>query len=72
VSPAAHSIGCVPARTTAPAPITAGAALLTAGPALIGASRLPRSTLTRRRAVDYCRVATALCRVSQARSQPAG
>jgi len=57
VSPAAHSIGCVPARTAAPA--------------LIGASRLPRSTLTRRRAVDYCRVATALCPVTQVRSQPA-
>jgi thiol-disulfide isomerase/thioredoxin len=55
VSLAAHSIGCVPART--------------ASRALIGAARLPRSTLTRRRAVDYCRVATALCRADRARSQ---
>jgi hypothetical protein len=30
---------------------------------------LPGSTLTRRRAVDYCRVATALCRAAHG-SQP--
>jgi len=47
VSPATHSIGTVPVRISA-SPVTA-------------AARLPESMLTRRRAVDYCRVATALC-----------
>ena len=46
--PGRASIRNVPARTSAPA--------------LMGAVRPPWSMLSRRRAVDYCRVATALCR----------
>jgi hypothetical protein len=56
VSPAAHSIGTMPARTAAPQAARA---------------RPSRSTLTRRRAVDYCRVATALCPAGDGTSQPA-
>jgi len=33
-------------------------------------ARPPRSLLTRRRAVDFCRVATAQCRVSPGSSLP--
>jgi hypothetical protein len=56
VRPAANNIGVVPVWTSAfPA---------------IGAARLPRSLLTRRRAVDFCRVATAQCRISYGRIQP--
>jgi hypothetical protein len=52
--PAAHSIGYVPAWTRLPA--------RTSSPP--SAPRPPWSTLTRRRAVDFCRVATALCRTA--------
>jgi len=57
LSPAAHSIGTVSARISAAS--------------VIGTARTPRPMLTRRRAVDFCRVATALCQAARGRSRPA-
>jgi hypothetical protein len=56
LSPAAHSIGTVLARTPA-ASVT-------------GTVRFRRLMLTKRRAVDFCRVATALCQAACGRPQP--
>ena len=55
-SPAAHTIGYVPAWTRLPA--------RTSAPSPLRSPRPPWSTLTRRLAVDFCRVATALCRTA--------
>ena len=65
---AAHNIGTVSSRTSSPARTSPHARTSAAGP--IGTARL-RPMLTRRRAVDFCRVATALCQTARGRSQPA-
>jgi hypothetical protein len=57
LSPAAHSIGTVPARTSAAY--------------VLKTARIPRPMLTRRRAVDFCRVATALCQAACGSSRSA-
>ena len=59
------AIKIMPAMGTKP-PIEATSAMPAIGTAI---GTLPGSTLTRRRAVDYCRVATALCRAAHG-SQP--
>jgi hypothetical protein len=59
---AAHSIGTVLAGRSVPAWGSASPAIETA--------QSPRPMLTRRRAVDFCRVATALCQAAHGSSQP--
>jgi hypothetical protein len=60
---ATHSIGTVLARSSVPARRSAASAT--------GIVRSSRLMLTRRRAVDFCRVATALCQAAHDRSQTA-
>ena len=64
---AAHNIGTVSSRTSSPARTSPHARTSAAGP--IGTARL-RPMLTRRRAVDFCRVATALCQAARDRNRP--
>jgi hypothetical protein len=59
---ATHSIGTVLAGRSVPAWGSASPAIETA--------QSPRPMLTRRRAVDFCRVATALCQAAHGSSQP--
>jgi len=71
--PVAHSIGNVPDRI--PGSATTGAVRRLPRAAHSGRRPVDVSTgravdLTKRRAVDFCRVATALCRVAYGRSQP--
>ena len=63
LSPAATSIGTVSAWTSAPA--------RTSATSVTGTARIPRPMLTRRRAVDFCRVATALCQAARGSGRPA-
>ena len=63
LGPAAHSIGTVSSWTSASSRTSAPAA----GP--IETARL-RPMLTKRRAVDFCRVATALCQVARGSDRP--
>jgi hypothetical protein len=73
LGPAAHSIGTVSswasASSRASAPVQTSPYARTAGAGPAGNARL-RPMLTRRRAVDFCRVATALCQAARGRNRP--